>query len=75
MAKLVKTTRFVSEISNEIIADEWTKATHNSGQDEIQKCKASPYYFYTHYFIINGKPATTVLTEEEFNIRFNKYFL
>jgi len=40
---------------------------------EIEKCKKSPYYFYTHYVQINGKPATTKYTEKEFNeIFFNK---
>lgn len=37
---------------------------------EYQKCKNSPYYFYTNYFLIDGKPATTCLTEAEFNEQF-----
>ncbi len=37
---------------------------------EIQKCKASPYYYATTYLQINGKPFTTYLTEEEFNSQF-----
>lgn len=35
--------------------------------DEYNKCKSSPYYFFTHYWKVNGKPATTPMTEEEFN--------
>lgn len=34
---------------------------------ELEKCKENPYYFATKYLTINGKPYTTVLTEEEFN--------
>jgi hypothetical protein len=34
---------------------------------EYKKCINSPYYFYTHYCIINGEQATTTLSEEEFN--------
>lgn len=36
-------------------------------KEEYQKCLASPYYHYTTYFLVNGKPATTHLTEEQFN--------
>jgi hypothetical protein len=39
-------------------------------KNELEKCKKSPYYFYTTYWLINGRPATTLLSEEEFN----KYF-
>ncbi len=36
--------------------------------DELEKCKASPYYFYTNYYTtVNGDKATTRLSEEEFN--------
>ena len=35
--------------------------------EELEKCKESPYYFFTHYWQIDGKAATTRLTEEEFN--------
>lgn len=34
---------------------------------ELEKCKASPYYFMTKYCLVDGKPFTTPLTEEEFN--------
>lgn len=34
---------------------------------EYQKCRKSAYYFYTNYVIINGKPATTLLSEKDFN--------
>ena len=39
---------------------------------ELERCKSSPYYFYTHYIKINGKKATTNLSEKEFNERFKK---
>lgn len=41
-------------------------------QSEMEKCKASPYYFYTKYVLVDGKPFTTNLTEEEFNEEFIK---
>lgn len=34
---------------------------------EMEKCRASPYYYMTKYWIVDGKPFTTPLTEEEFN--------
>jgi len=71
MAKVIKTTQFVSEITEEMIKREWMIAIHNEEQEEIEKCKASPYYFYTHYFMVNGRPATTLLSESEFNEYFN----
>lgn len=37
---------------------------------EFEKCKTNPYYFATTYLTINGKPFTTILTEEEFNKQF-----
>ncbi len=70
MAKVKTQTQFVGEITNEMIVNEWNIATRNPEQEEIEKCKASPYYFYTHYFLINGKPATTTMTETEFNNHF-----
>lgn len=36
-------------------------------QEELEKCKNSPYYFFMNYCTINGKPAKTSLNEEEFN--------
>lgn len=39
---------------------------------EFEKCKASPYYFYTNHFMVNGKKATTPLSEEDFNSIFKK---
>lgn len=35
--------------------------------NELIKCEVSPYYFYTNYCTINGKIATTALSEDEFN--------
>lgn len=34
---------------------------------EMQKCKDSVYYFFTNYYLVDGKPATTRYNEEEFN--------
>lgn len=34
---------------------------------ELEKCEASPYYFYTNYFKVDGDLATTNLSEKEFN--------
>ena len=41
-------------------------------EEELKKCISSPYYFYINYVKIVGpdgerRPATTILTEEEFN--------
>jgi len=41
-------------------------------ENEIKKCKDSPYYFYTTYFTVDGKPATTRHSEEDFNNFFPK---
>jgi hypothetical protein len=46
-------------------------------QEEILKCKQSPYYFVTKYLTVKnhrGKsvPFTTLLSEEEFNKMFKK---
>jgi hypothetical protein len=38
-----------------------------SNQEEFQKCVDSPYYFFTTYFKVNGQPAKTIYSEEEFN--------
>ena len=40
---------------------------------EIQKCKESPYYFFTKYVRVNNDPVETWLTEEEFNSIFKHY--
>ncbi len=39
-------------------------------KEEMDKCIESPYYFYTTYFMVDGKKATTFLSEEEFNKSF-----
>lgn len=36
-------------------------------KEELDKCKKSPYYFFMNYCTINGKPAKTSLSEEDFN--------
>lgn len=36
-------------------------------KEELERIKNSPYYFYTNFFIVEGRPATTHLNEEEFN--------
>tara|TARA_R100001086_G_scaffold240480_1_gene166600 strand:- start:406 stop:633 length:228 start_codon:yes stop_codon:yes gene_type:complete len=38
---------------------------------EIEKCKASPYYFATNYLKIKGKPFTTWMSESLFNKLYN----
>ena len=40
-------------------------------KEEYEKCIKSPWYFATKYLVVNGKPYTTPLDEEEFNKRFN----
>jgi hypothetical protein len=35
--------------------------------DEIEKCKNSPYYFATTYLVINGEKYKTTTPEEQFN--------
>lgn len=53
----------------------WFRVPEPDWEEEMEKCVSSPYYFYTHFIHIKTedglKPATTRLTEEEFN----KYFL
>ncbi len=39
-------------------------------ENEINKCKNSPYYYATKYLTVNGKPFTTMLNETEFNTFF-----
>lgn len=39
-------------------------------KEEIEKCKSSPFYFATNYWVVDGKKFTTFLTEEEFNKQF-----
>ncbi len=46
---------------------DYTKWTPEQMQQEVEKCRNSPYYFVTHYWRANGKKFTTPLTEEEFN--------
>jgi len=41
--------------------------------EELEKCKASPYYFATKYMTLNGNTFTTHLTEEQFNTLFNSF--
>jgi hypothetical protein len=36
-------------------------------QEELKKCQESPYYFFTNYFLVDGKKPTVRMTEEEFN--------
>jgi len=40
-------------------------------QEEIEACNKSPYYYCTKYLTVDGKPFTTMLSEEEFNDYFN----
>lgn len=39
-------------------------------QEEFDKCIKSPYYYATKYLIVNGKPFTTKLSEQDFNKMF-----
>ena len=41
-------------------------------EQELHKCKINPYYFYTKYMTVNGKPCTTRLSEQDFNDYFFK---
>lgn len=72
MAQVIKTPQFVGEITTEMIENNRQISIHTEeyGKKEAEKCNKSPYYFYTHYFMVNGKPATTILSEEEFNKQF-----
>lgn len=36
-------------------------------KEEFEKCKSNPYYFYTKYCQVAGQPATTKLSEADFN--------
>lgn len=35
--------------------------------EERKRCMNSPHYFFTRYVLIDGKPVTTNLEENEFN--------
>jgi hypothetical protein len=39
---------------------------------EFEKCKDSLWYFMTKYMVVNGKPFTTHLSEEDFNNKWMK---
>jgi hypothetical protein len=39
---------------------------------EIKRCCDSPYYFATRYLLIDGKPFTTHLSEEDFDLAVKK---
>ena len=41
-------------------------------EEELEKCKKSPYYFATKYLLVEGKPFVTPLNEETFNNLFNR---
>lgn len=41
-------------------------------QTELNKCKASPYYFFMTYMTVDGQKPSTSLTEEEFNREFKE---
>jgi hypothetical protein len=34
---------------------------------EIHRCKASPYYFMTKYWMVGGKPFDPKMSEKDFN--------
>lgn len=34
---------------------------------EYKKCKEDPHHFFTTYWLVNGKPATTHMSKNEFN--------
>lgn len=40
---------------------------HIDWEEELEKCKESPYYFATNYMTVDGKPFTTHYSEREFN--------
>lgn len=44
-------------------------------EEEFNKCKQSPFYYYKTYWKVNGGDATTLLSEEEFNKYFPPYFV
>lgn len=50
-----------------------TKIKHHPELNEIIKCRENPYYFATKYLTVNGKPFTTLLTEQEFNKQVKDY--
>ena len=47
--------------------DKEIPSSNDKEKSEIEKCKESPYYFYTNYITVNGKLATTLLSEKDFN--------
>ncbi len=34
---------------------------------EYKKCQEDPHYFFTTYWLVDGKPGTTHMTKEQFN--------
>jgi len=55
----------------------WFRIPEPDWKEEIEKCKASPYYWYTNYCYVHTvdgpKLATTRLSEEDFNKLFQGY--
>jgi len=41
-------------------------------EDELEKCVNSPYHFATNYLTVDGEKFSTLLSEEEFNSKFNQ---
>ena len=41
---------------------------------EYEKCLKSPFYYVTKYMQVNGKPFTTLCSEEVFNKTFNAIY-
>ena len=46
------------------------KSNTNYYKEELEKCKASPYYYATKYLTVDDKPFTTNYSEGEFNKKF-----
>jgi len=64
-------------VPKEAIVKEIVNMTQQEIQDEILKCKQSPYYFATKYLIVQNHkkekvPFTTPLSEKDFNEMFKK---
>ena len=63
------------EMSTGLFIDQSEPIARNGvfDKEEFEKCVKNPYYFYTTYVTINGKPATTMQSEEEFNKEFKSW--
>lgn len=63
---------YIYHIPGEEMKIEYVKNIQQEIESDMDKCKNNPYYFFTNYLTVDGKKATTHLSESEFNEMFEK---